>query len=393
VATREGIVSDGVAREGAAPVDTPAGTPRGAPLGAPSGAVAAVPAAGAPGEAPREAPLAHAPTGERPADRPRSFFLDAAGRVQRDLHPRALVEAVRSQAGTLWVDIDVRSRHQHALLEKVFSFHPLAIEDTLNPQSRVKLEEFPEHLFAIIRGVRFCEDTDDPYDVETFNLCAFLTRNVLVTTHGVDAVAVQAVAERLERSPDVLAGGAERLMHAVMDSSIDAYFPIVDRLDEFIDGLEERVFASFDEASLRDIFSVKRLVLTLRRHLAPQREVFNILTNRPTRFLSPDVQVYFRDVYDHVLRINDSLDTYRELLGNTMDSYLSQVSNRLGQTTKGLTVAATLSIPFVMVSGMWGMNFAHIPLSQHPHGFAIMMAIQVALGIGLVAALRWRRLL
>jgi magnesium transporter len=197
----------------------------------------------------------------------------------------------------------------------------------------------------------------------------------------------------LDRSPDLLERGPERLMHAVMDSSIDAYFPILDQLDEFIDGLEERVFAAFDQAALRDIFSVKRLTLTLRRHLTPQREVFNTLTNRPSRFLSPDVQVYFRDVYDHVLRINDSLDTYRELLGNTMDSYLSQVSNRLGQTTKGLTVAATLSVPFVMVSGMWGMNFDNIPLAHHPHGFAIMMAIQFALGLGLVAVLRWRRLL
>jgi len=94
-----------------------------------------------------------------------------------------------------------------------------------------------------------------------------------------------------------------------------------------------------------------------------------------------------------VLRINDTLDTYRELLSNTMDSYLSQVSNRLGRASKGLTVAATLSVPFVMVSGMWGMNFVHIPLSHHPHGFAIMMAIQCALGVGLVAVLKWLKYL
>ena len=113
------------------------------------------------------------------------------------------------------------------------------------------------------------------------------------------------------------------------------------------------MFGHFDESALRDIFSVKRLTLTLRRHLAPQREVFNALTNRPSALLAPEIQVYFRDIYDHVLRINESLETYRELLSSTMDSYLTQVSTRLGHITKALSVVATLSIPFVVVSGMF----------------------------------------
>ncbi len=109
--------------------------------------------------------------------------------------------------------------------------------------------------------------------------------------------------------------------------------------------------------ALHDIFALKRTVLSLRRYLAPQREIFNVLTNRPSPLLPPESQLYFRDVYDHVLRINDSLDTFRELLSSTLDSYLTQVSNRLGSITKGLSVIATLSVPFVVISGMWGMNF------------------------------------
>ncbi|HYW50003.1 MAG TPA: CorA family divalent cation transporter, partial [Gemmatimonadaceae bacterium] len=162
----------------------------------------------------------------------------------------------------------------------------------------------------------------------------------------------------------------------------------LDRIDEFVDSLEERVYQSFDRDVMHDVFAVKRLVLAMRRHLTPQREVFNILTNRPTAFLPPESQVWFRDIYDHVLRINDAVDTYRELLANVMDSYLSQVSNRLGQVTKGLSVIATLSVPFVVVSGMWGMNFDSIPLSAHPQGFWIMLAAQLGLGAFLVALLR-----
>src|SRR6185503_18482949 len=167
----------------------------------------------------------------------------------------------------------------------------------------------------------------------------------------------------------------------IMDAAIDAYFPLLDQLDEFVDTLEHRVFEQFDQDALRDIFGVKRTVLSLRRHLAPQREVFNILTNRPSTLLSPESQVYFRDVYDHVLRITDSIDTYRDLLSSVLDSYLTQVSNRLGRVSKGLAVVATVSLPFVVVSGMWGMNVAHIPLANYPHAFWLMLVIQLGLGL------------
>ena len=130
------------------------------------------------------------------------------------------------------------------------------------------------------------------------------------------------------------------------------------------------------------------MVLSLRRYLAPEREIFNVLTNRPSPFLTPDIQLYYRDIYDHVLRINDALDTYRDLLSSTMESYLSQVSNKLGQVTKGLSLVATMSVPFVVVSGMWGMNFVRIPLAENAWGFEIMLLVQLALGIGLVWLLK-----
>ncbi|HWJ20983.1 MAG TPA: magnesium transporter CorA family protein [Gemmatimonadaceae bacterium] len=326
--------------------------------------------------------------------RPCSLYRDASGALHRDLSAEELAAALAADTGTLWVDVDTADRRQSAVLQDVFHFHPLAIEDALNPRSRVKLEEFPGYLFLIVRGLRFCEDTaEDPYDVETFNLAFFLGKRFLVTVHGEESRSVLTIQERVARSPELLDRGVERLMHAITDLSVDAYFPIVDQLDEFIDSLEQRVFVDFDQAALRDVFSVKRLVLQLRRELAPQREVFNVLTNRPSTLMSPETQVYFRDVYDHVLRINDSLDTYRELLSSTLDSYLSQVSNRLGQVTKGLSVVATLSLPFVVISGMWGMNVEHIPFSHEPHAFLVMVVLQLAIGVALVALLKWRKLL
>lgn len=329
------------------------------------------------------------------ADRskPAILHVDADGRLRRDLSIAELASVIRGGPGELWVDMTVTSRQCVAMLDNVFAFHPLAIEDALNPVSRVKVDEYPGFLFAIIRGVRFVPETEDPYDLETFNLSFFLGPNYVVTVHGEDSTSTDAVMDRVLRHPELLQRGAERVMHAVMDAAIDAYFPLLDQIDDFIHKVEERVFDNFDQAALQDIFQVKRLVLTLRRHLSPQREVFNVLSNRPTPLLAPDSQVYFRDIYDHNLRINESLETYRDLLGSTLDSFLTQVSNRLGSVTKGLSVIATISIPFVVVSGMWGMNFAHIPLAEQPHAFWYMLALQLGLSAVLLIILRVRKLI
>ena len=320
-------------------------------------------------------------------------MFDASGAQRRDVPIKDLATCVHDGTTRLWVDIDSSVRQQFALLEKVFHFHPLAIEDVLNPNSRAKVEEYDGYLFVVLRVVRYHEETEDPYDLETTNLCFFLGANYLVTVHSGGSQPVDVVVDLALRNPDVLARGPARLAHQVMDGAVDQFFPILDRIDEFTDQLEARVFQSFDEEAIRDIFAVKRMVLQLRRYLSPEREIFNVLTNRPSQLLSSDVQLYFRDIYDHILRINDSLDTYRDLLSSTLESYLSQVSNRLGTITKGLTVIATLSVPFVVVSGMWGMNFARIPLSQWRYGFELMLVVQLALGGGLLWWLRRRRTL
>jgi len=279
------------------------------------------------------------------------------------------------------------------MLREVFHFHPLAIEEAVNPESRVKLEEFDQYVLLIVSTVAFRETTDDPYDLDTANISFFLGKNYLVTVHGADTNPVDSTRELLKRKPELANHGPAKLMHAIVDQAVDAYFPIIDKLDEFMDSLEEKIFAQFDQGVLREVFAVKRLVLSLRRHLAPERDAMSILTNRPSTLLTPDTQIYFRDIYDHVLRIYDSLENFRDLLSSTQESYLTQVSNRLGMATKALGVVATVTLPFVVVSGMWGMNFERIPLHSSPHGFLILVFAQLALGLVILAGLKWRKIL
>lgn len=331
----------------------------------------------------------------RPSAEPRvwSCYNDPDGQMRLDLSPEEIVRALAKGDGTLWVDIDTRDTAKVSMLGDIFHFHPLAIEEAVNPESRVKLEEFDQYVLLIVRTVAFCETTDDPYDLDTANIAFFLGKNYLVTVHGADTNPVDSTRELLKKKPELATHGPAKLMHAIVDQAVDAYFPIIDRLDEFMDSLEEKIFARFDQGVLREVFAVKRLVLSLRRHLAPERDAMSILTNRPSTLLTPDTQIYFRDIYDHVLRIYDSLENFRDLLSSTQESYLTQVSNRLGMATKALGVVATVTLPFVVVSGMWGMNFERIPLHSNPHGFLILVFAQLALGLVILAGLKWRKIL
>lgn len=323
----------------------------------------------------------------------RAVSLDPAGKLAPLGSPDEIRAALASASPAIWVDLDVSDPRDSAILTDIFDFHPVSLDEARNSETRVKVEEFDKYLFVIVRTVAFDGHTeDDPYDLETVNLACFLGPNYLVTARCGTMSALDDVVKLAAAKPHLLASGPARLLHLVLNEAVDQFFPILDHIELFLDELEERVFGSYDHATLRDIFAVKRLVLTLRRHLAPERDVFTILANRPSAFLATDTQRYFRDSYDKVLRINDALETYRELLSNTLESYLMQVSNRLGNVTKTLSVVATISVPFVVVSGMWGMN-VDVPFADATHGFWTLLAAQLGLGLLLLAGLRWRKIL
>jgi len=316
---------------------------------------------------------------------PTSIYRRPDGALEQDIAPTRIREIVQSGEGELWVDIDSTSMHQHALLEKVFEFHPLSIEDTLSPNTRVKLEEYPRYVFAVMAGVRFDERTPDPFDLETVNLYFFLGKNFLVTVHAVSHKSCSTVRERLVRNPELLARGAEMTMHNIIDQAVDAYFPLVEQLNSKVDTLEERLFERFDEKLIHEIFKAKRATFAFRRHVGPLREVLNILTNRPCTFIRSETQLYYRDVYDHTIRIMESLDTVRDLLAGVLETYLSQTSNRMNKVMKQLSIVSTIALPLIVVGGIYGMNFQHLPLTDHPLGFYMALASMVAVS----AAMLW----
>jgi len=308
---------------------------------------------------------------------PISLYRRPDGTLEQDISPTRIREILQSGEGALWVDIDSTNMHQHALLEKVFQFHPLSIEDTLSPGSRVKYEEYDRYIFVVMAVIRFDEGTPEPYDLATSNLYFFLGKNFLVTVHGLSSKSCALARERLVRNPELMARGVEMTMHNIIDQSVDAYFPLVEELNVMVDGLEERLFEKFDELLIHEIFKAKRAAFSLRRHVGPLREVLNILTNRPCAYIRHETQLYYRDIYDHTIRIVESMDTVRDLLAGVLETYLSQTSNRMNKVMKQLSIVATIALPLIVIGGIYGMNFSQMPLTHNPYGFVIALASMV----------------
>ena len=170
---------------------------------------------------------------------------------------------------------------------------------------------------------------------------------------------------------------------------MDEYFPILDELAERVEDVEQHIFEKFDKEALEDIFSLKKDLLALRRIISPERDVLNVLLRRDPPIVSPETVIFLQDVYDHILRVTDSLDTYRDLLSSALDAYLSVQSNNLNEIMRRLTVISTIFLPLTFLTGFFGMNFSHLPFDNDTLLWA-SLAIMVILPLAMLAFFRWR---
>jgi len=307
-------------------------------------------------------------------------------RLREDLTAEDAVELAHSGAATVWLHVNSSRAANWPQLAEQSGFHPLAIEDTLSPDCRVKLEEYEGCLFVVVRDVYFATDTPDPYDFASTNLYLFLGPNYLVTVHAGESRPAATLASRMRLGPELFHRGADHLAYMLIDNVVDLYFPFLDEIDLLVDQIESAIYEQ-DGATdtVEQIFDLKRTLLALRRHEAPLREVTATLANRPTQYIRPETQLYFRDVYDHVVRQLESVETYRDLLSGAMDLHFSVISNRMNEVIKALSVIATLVLPPTFVASIYGMNFDWMPFLHSPGGFWYALALM----FGVSAALMW----
>jgi len=271
------------------------------------------------------------------------------------LPPEALADALARQEGTLWVDMTGPTAEDQRVLAEVFKFHPLAIEDTLKQAQRPKLEEYEGYFFMTLHAVQATAQRGTSVSLQEIDL--FCAPRYIVTVHPHPVPALEEARARLGRAAGGQRVHADYVLYAIVDSAVDTYFPIIDRLDASLDRLEDHLFRRPTPRALDQLFHIKRSLLYLRRVSTPLRDIFNVLTHHDSELVRPQTLVYYRDVYDHLLRITDLVDTHRDLLTGAMEIYLTVISNRLNEVVKVLTVVTALLGAGAVITGFYGMNF------------------------------------
>ncbi|HET9581615.1 MAG TPA: magnesium/cobalt transporter CorA [Gemmatimonadota bacterium] len=289
---------------------------------------------------------------------------------------------------SVWVDLAAPSDRELTILADPFRFHPLAIEDCLTPEHQPKVEDFGGTLFLIFRGI---DSNPQATGFQTLKLAAFLGSNYLVTYHRRPLRSVESVVERYDQeSGSGLFRGVDHLLYEILDHLIEHYFPVLENLEDEIDAIEVQLLGDCGPETLERILASKRRVQEIKRALAPHREVFTRIGRETFPMLAPQSAVFYRDLFDSTVRLNETADSYRDLLTTLFDAYISVVSQRLNEVMKVLTVFATILLPLTFIVGVYGMNFDHMPELHWRYGYFGVWGVILAVAGGMLWSFRRR---
>lgn len=266
---------------------------------------------------------------------------------------RSAVENLLSAGDFFWLDIEAPDSTDLEILRNVFGFHPLAVEDSDHFGQRAKIDHYTDFVFLVVYGASRDED-------RLVEVHCFYSERFLVTVRRDDCPAFADVRRRYTQQEEV--DRPALLLYRIVDGLVDSFFPILDDFDDRIDELEDGVLLQGDDAQLQEIFRMKRLLVGMRKAISPQRDLFSRIVAGLARVpgIAPDDEHYFRDVYDHLIRISDMIDSYRDLLTGAMEVHLSTVSNRLNEVMKQLAIISTVFLPLTFITGFFGQNFAYM---------------------------------
>jgi magnesium transporter len=291
--------------------------------------------------------------------------------------------------GLRWIDLEKQDDESLTVLKERFELHPLAIEDCAHFDQRPKMEEYGSYLFIVIHG--FLCKADDGSDVEPLELHAFLGKDYLITIHDQPIAELETIWKRMAYDAPLTRRGADFIYYSLVDAIVDSNFLILDKLSETLDDIEDEVIHRHDSQHLSRIFTLKKTLVSMRRVLSPQRDVFALLSKRGHPCISDRTSLYFRDVYDHLVRIYESIDTGRDLLGNALDAYLSMAAQRTNDIMKRLTILSAIFLPLTFVTGFFGQNFDSLPFHNIKVmwiGIALCLVIPAVM-IGWFLKSRW----
>jgi magnesium transporter len=328
--------------------------------------------------------------GERKSEKVTVTVFHYSGAGCDELQPEQVDGLSRPvDESVIW--INVGGVHQVEVVEtlgKQFSLHPLLLEDVANTDQRPKLDDYETYFFLVMKMLSLT----DRKEIAVEQVSLVLGRNYVISFQENGTDVFQPVRERLRGGKGRLRqSGADYLLHALVDAIVDQYFAVLESLGEKIETLQQTVVDDPKPETLNDIHALKRQLLFLRRAVWPLRDVMNNLSRSSCPFLQEPTKVFFRDVYDHVVQIVDTIETLREMVSASLDIYLSSVSYRLNAVMRVLTVITTIFMPLSFIASIYGMNFEHMPELQSRWGYPLVLAVMTAVGVAMLLLFKKKR--
>ena len=280
----------------------------------------------------------------------------------------------------VWVDLSSGNKEEIAILTGVFRFHPLAIEDCVSRRHSPKVDDFKDYLFILSHGVH---PDSSAREFKTRTLSLFVGRSFIVTFHRDKSRSVEFTMESARHNARVMAEGPDSVLHAILDYQVDQYLPVLEIFEKKIDDVEGRIFTAPTEEVLTDVLAFKRSLMRLRRIAGHQRDILIRLVRREFPVIDEKAIYGLRDVADHLVRITDLADTYRDIVAGALEAHLSIVSNRTNEIMRVLTVIATLFIPLTFIVGIYGMNFDHMPELHWRYGYLGVWVVMLGVAGGM----------
>ena len=298
----------------------------------------------------------------------------------------------KERQGCLWVDLESPSDAERGILERVFAFHRLAIENCLLQSNHPRIDDYGDYFYLVVHGVTStgAGTLQGEPRIRLQEIDAFLGEHFLVTYRAGTNAAIDQVRKKCSAVERLMGRGPDRVLAEILDAVAEEYMTVMERLDSEIDTLEDRLFRHASKPALREIFSLKKDVLHLRRVVTPQREVLNRLARAEHKAVSKEETIYFRDVYDHIYRVAEMLESFRDVLSSSLEVYLTVVANRTNEVMKVLTVFSIILMTASFMAGLYGMN-VHLPGQDSKASFYVLLGVMAVFSGALLYFFRKRR--
>ncbi|UUU24764.1 magnesium and cobalt transport protein CorA [Streptomyces sp. DSM 40750] len=315
---------------------------------------------------------------------------------ERNLTPHEAIRQVRRDGGFVWIGLHEPSEAEFAGIAAEFGLHPLAVEDAVHAHQRPKLERYDDTLFTVFKTIHYVEHdelTATSEVVESGEVMCFTGRDFFITVRHGGQGSLRALRHRLQDDPELLAKGPSAVLHAIADHVVDGYVAVADAVQDDIDEVETEVFSPGRKGTPRGtdagrIYQLKREVMEFKRAVLPLVRPMQLLSERPMRLIDPDIQKYFRDVADHLARVQEQVVGFDELLNSILQANLAQASVAQNEDMRKITSwAAIIAVP-TMVCGVYGMNFDYMPETHWKYGYPVVLGVTVALCLGIHRTLK-----